>query len=139
VWVAAKVGLCRPQPCQPRNGPWAAGASEGLILHPGTFLRLAWGTGAPSLPGKSPSSLLPNRKGLAEHLPGTGVVLCHGPEFCFPVMGIKYDLFDLQLWGSSTCWEERSQLLNGCELGSFLELQYDFWWVCHIYTGAWSE
>lgn len=82
-WAATKLELCWPLPCWPRRGPRVVRASEGLVLYQGALLRLPWGTGDPSVPGEAPNILSPNRKGLAEHHPGTGVVLCHGPEFCF--------------------------------------------------------
>lgn len=125
--------------CCPHRSWQAVAPGEGLELHQGALLRRPWGMGDPSVPGEPPSGLPPNGKGLAEHLPGTGVALCPGPEFWFPKVRVKCGLFYLQPWGSSTCWEELSQPLGGSELCSFPALQHDCWRVYRIYAAAWSE
>lgn len=101
----------------------AAGAVAGLGLCRGcqgrrAVLRLPWEQGFPWGTAIS-AGRAPSRKGLDEPLPVTGVVLCYGLEFSFLNVRIKYELFPLQPWGSSPCWEELSQVLDGCWLCIF--------------------
>lgn len=102
------VSSCRAGTLQGPEGCRGRRALLGLPWEWGLLRELPPGLGEP-----------PDRKGLDQHLAGAGVVLCYGPEFCFLSVRIKYELFPLQPWGSSTCWEELSQVLDGCELCSF--------------------